>query len=288
MNITLDSLLESKGGRRLKIDRDSVGRRRDRNGADEIEIINDSEATLKFRKNSITIDVYIIPKDVEDLTTDVEIKTETFLTSIGSTDLHRRKKRQVVDTMTPVLNPASAYKSTRIKLAKNCGNDDVCQADIRVKASTSYADENQQFLIVDSPEAQKVSVKIDLKNRGPDPAWNSELIAEIPIGARLGKSDDPIAQLCSVRDINSTEVSSLVCPTGIHFRKGSETSFTLNFEVRQVKGDVEKLLMKFRMGSRSELVDRQGNRASVELPVRVVGEVDAKPPVSTPQYAFGW
>ena len=145
MNITLDSLLESKGSRRLKFDAN------ENKLTKGVKILTDSEATVVFYANVVKIKTYIIPKDVEDLTTDVKIQTDTFLTSSGesSFDLNfKRKKRAVGREMMPVLNPDSAHKSSLIKLAKNCGVDDICQARIKMDAVIEYKEDMNWFLVV--------------------------------------------------------------------------------------------------------------------------------------------
>ena len=143
-----------------------------------------------------------------------------------------------------------------------------------------------QFLIVDK-EKQKVTVHLKLKNLGPDPAWNSELIAELPRGCSINKTtSDPTAQLCSLtRNTDNDQTSeTYVCPTGISFLNGHIKEFKLGIDIGSVRGDVENLEMKFSMRSRSELQDTAGSKADIRLPVKVHGSVNSFNPRATPSY----
>ena len=82
--------------------------------------------TLNFDKGKCqTIEAYIILANVHDFSSDIEIKMDTFLIE------PKRTKRST--SLVPILDPAAAHKSQTLKLAKNCGDDNICIASIQIE-----------------------------------------------------------------------------------------------------------------------------------------------------------
>jgi len=132
-----------------------------------------SSATLNFDKGKCqTIEAYIILANVHDFSSDIEIKMDTFLIE------PKRTKRAT--SLVPILDPAAAQKTQTLKLAKNCGDDNICIASIKIdtEIKITRAGKKAKKLTINQSD-YLATVKVKMTNTGEN-AWNTYLMIVMP------------------------------------------------------------------------------------------------------------
>jgi len=143
-------------------------------------------------------------------------------------------------------------------------------------------------LVVDKQEAQKISIEVELFNKGED-AWSSFLQAMVPEDMFLDNSDNlkNFGSSCSIisNDEEENQKTNLIeCSTGGLFKQGEHKTVVLNLYMQEVNGDVDNLQINLNMKSKSVLKQGKNSKATLNLPVKILGKVDTKRPTSEPDY----
>ena len=153
---------------------------------------------------------------------------------------------------------------------------------------TFQNDDNNNFLVVDKDEPQKISLDIELFNKGED-AWSSYLQAEVPRDMFLDNSDESksLSSSCSIissQEDSETDNNLIECPIGALFRQGERKSVRLNLYMQEVTGKQNNLQIHLKMKSKSVLSTGRNTSASLNLPVKIISQIDTKRPTSEPDY----
>ncbi|XP_037563783.1 integrin alpha-9-like [Dermacentor silvarum] len=224
------------------------------------------EKTLQIGVENCFSETALIDGNVTDLVTPFEFRLSFNLTN----DLKRDKRESFCDVC-PVLDPSTVQVVTnRTAFQVACGPDNVCNADLELKASIE-GHENNSPLVVGRDNS--VSLNIIVKNREAEPAYLAEVEINLPENVDIVNSGSCVKK-------NS---STLVCDVGNPLNSNAETQFAVKLGLMKLK---KKLEIKVSARTLSLDVDRSNDHVLIALPLIHRGDIALQGSASVSQLIY--
>ncbi|XP_077975850.1 integrin alpha-V-like [Styela clava] len=193
-------------------------------------VIDEAPRNLTLLRESKDKSEVICEEEYAYLKVDVRDKLSDILVKVSHSLFERDQPVE------PVLNQLKlAYASSRVKIFKDCGDDDICQADLRV---TSALDKNVIYVGQEWP----LSLQTVVKNYG-EPAFLTMLVVEIPsnvyyVGVQDNAESSILVPLCTNID------KFVTCEIGNPLKRDEKVSVNLKFQTYGLHGNMSGLTFK--------------------------------------------
>lgn len=206
-----------------------------------------AEKTLRMGVENCFSERALIDGNVTDLVTPFE-----FRLSFDLADNLTRGKRESFCKDCPILDSSTVKVVTnRTAFQVACGPDNVCNADLELKASIG-GHENNSPLVVGKDST--VSLNVAVTNREEEPAYLAEVEINLP-------ENVDIVNIGSCEKKNS---STLTCDIGNPLKSNAETKFAVKLGLTKLK---KKLEVKVFARTLSLDVDRSNDHVLIALPL---------------------
>uniref|UniRef100_A0A224ZBQ6 Vitronectin receptor alpha subunit n=1 Tax=Rhipicephalus zambeziensis TaxID=60191 RepID=A0A224ZBQ6_9ACAR len=216
-------------------------------GKERIAASVSAEKTLRMGVENCFSEMALIDGNVTDLVTPFE-----FRLSFDLADNLTRGKRDSFCKECPILDPSTVKVVTnRTAFQVACGPDNVCNADLELKASIE-GHENNSPLVVGKDST--VTLNVAVKNREEEPAYLAEVEINLP-------ENVDIVNIGSCEKKNS---STLTCDIGNPLNSNVETKFAVKLGLTKLK---KKLEIKVFARTLSLDVDRSNDHVLIALPL---------------------
>ncbi|XP_037511504.1 integrin alpha-9 [Rhipicephalus sanguineus] len=206
-----------------------------------------AEKTIRMGVENCFSEVALIDGNVTDLVTPFE-----FRLSFDLADNLKRGKRDSFCKECPILDQSTVKVVTnRTAFQVACGADNVCNADLELKASIE-GHENNSPLVVGKDST--VTLNVTVKNREEEPAYLAEVEINLP-------ENVDIVNIGSCEKKNS---STLTCDIGNPLNSNVETKLAVKLGLTKLK---KKLEVKVFARTLSLDVDRSNDHVLIALPL---------------------
>ncbi|XP_077555296.1 integrin alpha-9-like isoform X2 [Haemaphysalis longicornis] len=224
------------------------------------------ERSLHRGKQNCMSEVALIDGNVTDLLTPFEFRLTFNLTRNTSKADHRSFCRKC-----PVLDPSTITVVTnRTAFQVACGPDNMCIADLELKATIEKHEDNSPLVVGGDSLA---SLNIHVKNRGEEPAY----LARVEI--HLSENVDII----NVANCETKTNSSLLCDVGNPLHKGAESSLTVKLGLTKIQ---KKLEIQVVAKTDSVDSDLSNNQVLIALPLIYRGDISLQGAASVSQLIY--
>ncbi|XP_077515632.1 integrin alpha-9-like [Amblyomma americanum] len=224
------------------------------------------EKNLKRGEENCFPEMALIDGNATDLLTPFE-----FRLSFDLVESKTRTKRDSFCKECPVLDPSSVTVVTnRTAFQVACGPDNLCIADLELKASIE-GHENNSPLVVGRDTF--VSLNINVKNRDDEPAYLARVEINLPENV----------DIINVANCETKTNSSLMCDIGNPLNSKMETSLTVKLGLVKIK---KKLEIEVIAKTDSMDSDLSNNRVLIALPLIYRGDIALQGSASVSQLIY--
>lgn len=225
-----------------------------------------AEKALRMGVENCFTHVALIDGNVTDLVTPFE-----FRLSFDLVDNLKREKRDTFCDECLILDPSTVKVVTnRTAFQVACGADNVCNADLELKA-TIEGHENNSPLVVGKDNT--VTLNVVVKNREDEPAYLAEVEIKLP-------ENVDIVNIGSCEKKNS---STLICDIGNPLNSNVETQFAVKLGLTKLK---KKLEIKVSARTLSLDVDQSNDHVLIALPLIHRGDIALQGSASISQLIY--
>lgn len=179
--------------------------------------------TVKKSKTECVEEYAFLEVNIKDKLSEIQIKVSHSLI----------EKYGPVQPVLDELQPSSSVAS--VKIYRDCGDDDICQADLRLESVLSttqvYAGRSWPFVL-----EQRI------QNKG-EPAYQAMLVVEYPnyinyVGTQKEGSTTVVPQLCTYDD------KFVTCEVGNPMKHDTDVKVNLKFQTLELNGNFRQLAIK--------------------------------------------
>lgn len=224
------------------------------------------ERSLHRGKQNCMSEHVLIDGNVTDLLTPFEFRLSFNLTKNTSRTDHRSFCREC-----PILDPSTDTTVTnRTAFQVACGPDNMCIADLELKATIERHEDNSPLVVGGDNEA---TLNINVKNRGEEPAYLARVEIHLPENV----------DIINVGNCETKTNSSLLCDVGNPLHSGAESSLTVKLGLTKLQ---KKLDIDVVAKTDSVDLDSSNNRVPIALPLIYRGDISLQGAASVSQLIY--
>ncbi|XP_060662145.1 integrin alpha-PS1 isoform X1 [Drosophila nasuta] len=152
--------------------------------------------------------------------------------------------------LNPILDQTQAYIEFEATFQKDCGDDDLCESDLRLRADPNLQAEDGKYDFILGNKTE-LEVTVDVSNFA-DSAYEAQLFIEHQASVSYIATKKPTNATC-----NSFNTTLVACSLGNPMLRGTTTSVTIRFDPNSLKREEKNIVFHIFANTTSKLVGKE-------------------------------
>ncbi|KAH8305354.1 hypothetical protein KR044_007773, partial [Drosophila immigrans] len=152
--------------------------------------------------------------------------------------------------LNPILDQTQAYIEFEGTFQKDCGDDDLCESDLRLRAEPNLQAEDGKYDFILGNKTE-LEVTVDVSNLA-DSAYEAQLFIEHQASVSYIATKKPTNATC-----NSFNTTLVACSLGNPMLRGTTTSVTIRFDPNSLKREEQTIAFHIFANTTSKLVGKE-------------------------------